>query len=195
MKETKPYEFIRLDWLDALRGWAVLGVLMVHSGQAAHLTSKGVTQQFSAAGQYGVQLFFLISSITISITYKSHIDKFGKSFRAQVSWLLKRFFRIAPLYYFAAIFYASEQWSIYFLSHHKYGAVPSVLNIVANILFIHTWVPSANNSVVPGGWSIGVEMCFYVLVPLIWLINPIKRRITWLVVSAIAFFGCYRCCQ
>jgi len=60
MTETNLPELNRLDWLDALRGWAVLGVVMVHSGQAAH--STGITQQISAAGQYGVQLFFLISA-------------------------------------------------------------------------------------------------------------------------------------
>ena len=48
-------------------------------------------------------------------------------------------------------------------------------------------MPSANNSVVPGGWSIGVEMCFYVLVPFIWLLRPVRDRIIWLAVSAILF--------
>ena len=52
---------------------------------------------------------FFISALTISITYEAHIAKFGKSFRAQFSWLLKRFFRIAPLYYIAACFYTFER--------------------------------------------------------------------------------------
>ena len=73
------------------------------------------------------------------------------------------------------------------LSHNKYGQAPKISNIVANILFIYTWIPSANNSVVPGGWSIGVEMCFYVLVPFIWLLRPVRDRIIWLAVSAILF--------
>ncbi len=158
---------------------------MVHSGQAAR--SAGIAQQISAAGQYGVQLFFFISALTISITYEAHIAKFGKSFRAQFSWFLKRFFRIAPLYYIAAIFYTFERYAIYLLSHNKYGQVPNISNIIANILFIHTWIPTANNSVVPGGWSIGVEMCFYILVPFIWLLSPVKDRIIWLAVSAIVF--------
>jgi peptidoglycan/LPS O-acetylase OafA/YrhL len=185
MTETNLPELNRLDWLDALRGWAVLGVVMVHSGQAAR--SAGIAQQISAAGQYGVQLFFFISALTISITYEAHIAKFGKSFRTQFSWFLKRFFRIAPLYYIAVIFYTFERYEIYLLSHNKYGQAQNISNIVANILFIHTWIPSANNSVVPGGWSIGVGMCFYVLVPFIWLLSPVRDRIIWLAASAILF--------
>ena len=59
MTDTNLPELNRLDWLDALRGWAVLGVVMVHSGQAAR--SAGIAQQISAAGKYGVQLFFLLA--------------------------------------------------------------------------------------------------------------------------------------
>ena len=57
----------RLDWLDALRGLAVLAVVLVHTGQSLHL-EPGVLQKISAAGQYGVQLFFIVSALTISIT-------------------------------------------------------------------------------------------------------------------------------
>jgi len=177
----------RLAWLDALRGWAVLGVVMVHSGQAAH--STGIIEKISAAGQYGVQLFFLVSALTISMTYNSHVLEFGTSVRSQIAWFTKRFFRIAPLYYFAALFYPIEQYGVFVLSHRRYGSIVHVTDIIANLLFIHTWVPSANNSVVPGGWSIGVEMFFYALVPFCWLLLPIRRRIKLLGVGAIAFLA------
>ncbi len=175
----------RIGWLDALRGWAVFGVVMVHSGQVAHAT--GITGQVSATGQYGVQLFFIVSALTISMTYNSHISQFGASAQSQLAWLTKRFFRIAPLYYFAALFYPLEQYSIYLLTGHRYGSAASTTDILANFLFLHTWIPSANNSVVPGGWSIGVEMFFYILVPFIWLLTPLRRRILVLSGSAIGF--------
>jgi len=174
----------RYDWLDALRGWAVFGVLLVHSGGAAH--SSGLTEQIASAGQYGVQLFFIISALTISSTYDSHIRRYGDGIRSQFAWLIKRFFRIAPLYYLAAIFYLIEQALIYALSHHRMGHaihISEVIpNFIANFLFLHTWIPSANNSVVPGGWSIGVEVFFYLTVPFIWMITPNhpRRRAMWL---------------
>jgi peptidoglycan/LPS O-acetylase OafA/YrhL len=175
----------RLDWLDAFRGWAVLGVIAVHSGGSAHVA--GLTGEITATGQYGVQLFFLVSALTISLTYESHIRRFGQSARSQFAWFIKRFFRIAPLYYLAACFYPLEQYAIYRLSHRRYGSITQIPDILANILFVHTWIPSAINSVVPGGWSIGVEMFFYTLVPFVWMIVSVKRRVALLGVSAVAF--------
>jgi peptidoglycan/LPS O-acetylase OafA/YrhL len=174
----------RLDWLDALRGWAVLGVVTVHAGQAVQCT--GITHKITAAGQYGVQLFFIVSALTISLTYESHLREFGKSFRSQFAWFIKRYFRIAPLYYLAAIYYPLEQYAIHAAGYHYYAITISPGNLAANFLFVHTWIPAANGSVVPGGWSIGVEMFFYLLVPLIWSVAPVKRRIILLAVGAIA---------
>jgi peptidoglycan/LPS O-acetylase OafA/YrhL len=174
----------RLDWLDALRGWAVLGVLCVHSGQAAH--STGLVARITKTGQYGVQLFFVVSALTISLTYESHIGQFGRGLRSQFAWFLKRFFRIAPLYYFAALFYPVEHYTIYMATHHRFGAPTASGDVIANLLFLHTWVPSANNSVVPGGWSIGVEMFFYTLVPFVWMIKPIRTRMLLIGIAGVA---------
>ena len=157
----------RLDWLDALRGWAVLGVVLVHTEQITHI-SPGAAYFFCTAGQYGVQLFFFVSALTIGITFTAHSEKYGLGFRASIAWLTKRYFRIAPLYYVAIIFYAVERYVIHRITHGRSGHVPNIPDILANIFFVHSWIPSAINSVVPGGWSIGVEMTFYVLVPFIW---------------------------
>ncbi len=53
---------------------------------------------------------------------------------------------------------------------------PAGLDFGLNALFLHGWVPSAFNSVVPGGWSIGVEMTFYLIFPaLFFKINSLSR--------------------
>jgi peptidoglycan/LPS O-acetylase OafA/YrhL len=56
MTDTNLTELNRLDWLDALRGWAVLGVVMVHSGQAAR--SAGIAQQISGLVNTEYSYFF-----------------------------------------------------------------------------------------------------------------------------------------
>jgi len=176
----------RLDWLDALRGWAILGVVLVHSGQVARLT--GLLGHITFSGQYGVQLFFIVSTLTIGLTYDSHIRKFGSGLRADISWLAKRYFRIAPFYYLALIFYAIEQYVIYRAQNGSYGVTfhsghtTSVFSIIANVLFINTWFPAAQG-VVPGGFSISAEMMFYLLVPLIWLAPKSSKRITILALA------------
>ena len=127
----------RVVWLDALRGWAIVAVISVHSGQAAKLNT-GIFYLVAAAGQYGVQLFFVVSAITISFTYEAHIRKFGNSRRAALSWFVRRVFRIAPLYYFAIAFYAIERTKSYSLPHDI-----QMQDIFANIAFVHAWIPSA----------------------------------------------------
>jgi peptidoglycan/LPS O-acetylase OafA/YrhL len=166
----------RLDWLDALRGWAAFAVVLVHTEIAIDVW-PGLWRQLTWSCEYGVQLFFIVSAITISITYESHIRKYGDGLRASLSWLVKRIFRIAPLYYVAILFYAFETDALYRATDHHLGSPPnSLLDILANVAFVHTWVPSANNSVVPGGWSIGVEMFFYLLVPFIWRVRDERAR-------------------
>src|SRR5689334_2851146 len=90
----------RLDYLDALRGIAVLLVLMVHAGELnTGATLTPVLTNFIESGKYGVQLFFLISAFTIFYT----LHKGDKSSR---NFLIRRFFRIAPLYYIAVCYYS-----------------------------------------------------------------------------------------
>jgi len=179
----------RLEWLDALRGWAILGVVLVHSGQVARLTT-GLLFHITVAGQYGVQLFFIVSSLTIGLTYDSHTRKFGRGLRADISWLTKRYFRIAPFYYLALVFYVIEQYVIYRAQRGSYGVTfhaghtTSAFSIIANVLFINTWFPAAQG-VVPGGFSISGEMMFYLLVPLIWLASRNSKRITILALAVL----------
>lgn len=52
-----------LTYLDALRGLAVLGVILVHCTLITNQTGKFLVLGF--AGQRGVQLFYVISAFTI----------------------------------------------------------------------------------------------------------------------------------
>jgi peptidoglycan/LPS O-acetylase OafA/YrhL len=159
----------RILWLDSLRALAVLAVVLVHCGQIAR--SSGFLGHVTSAGQYGVQLFFVISAVTISLTYQKHVQKYGSSLQSMFAWFVRRIFRIAPLYYIAAIVYSVE----HLILNHRFGSSlylkPQWGDFAANLLFVHTWVPSANNSIVPGGWSIGVEVMFYALFPMCMLWN------------------------
>ena len=43
----------------------------------------------------------------------------------------------------------------------------SFLNVLSNIFFFHGFYEPGNNTIVPGGWSIGTEMAFYVIFPIL----------------------------
>lgn len=173
----------RIQWLDALRGWAILGVVMVHSGQNVAALA-GTWKAIAEAGQYGVQLFYVVSALTIGLTYERQLERSGDPVTASTAWLIRRYFRIAPLYYYGIALYLVVFTGMRAMGSHVETNSP--WDIVANILFIHSWVPSAQNTVVPGGWSIAVEMCFYLVAPLIFLTIRSARAsvIAFLVVTA-----------
>ncbi|RYG39732.1 MAG: hypothetical protein EOO01_28930 [Chitinophagaceae bacterium] len=137
---------VRLDYVDALRGLAALMVLVCHSLQVdpSLEVPSSLANKFEAC-KYGVQLFFVISGFTIF--YSLH-----NSDSNTTNFFIRRFFRIAPLYFVAVIFYG---W-LYDISF---------TGIFLNLFFLHGFSPEYINRVVPGGWSIGVEMVFYCMVP------------------------------
>lgn len=158
----------RYDYIDSLRGIAVLCVIMVHTGQYGSFNVPNLVSKLAAEGARGVQLFYLASSFTLFLSMKNRITKEINPIR---NFFIRRFFRIAPMYYIAIIVYLI-----------MYGFGPrywlgdaqniSVFNILSNIIFLHGFNPYWINSLVPGGWSIAVEMTFYCVLP--FLFSKIK---------------------
>lgn len=170
----------RLDWLDGVRAYAIGAVVIVHSSHAVPALN-GVFLEIGQFGQYGVQLFFCISAATVMLTYEASRSSGAPKWH----WLVRRFLRIAPLYYAAIVFY--YLWSVLKARMGVSQYVPSLLDIIANITFVHGFVPSANNSVVPGGWSIGVEMVFYAMVPIMYSCDGARRLINITALSVFLF--------
>lgn len=154
--ETTPkYAFV-----DALRGIAVLLVILTHTAQSVPGLPSAL-DSLAKYGQTGVQLFFVASAYTLCL---SHARR-GHEPRPVASFYLRRLFRIAPLYLVGI--------ATYFALHlarqpgHPVLEPYSPANVMANVFLVHGFVPAANNNIVPGGWSIGTEMAFYALFPLL----------------------------
>lgn len=156
--EPKKYEYI-----DSLRGIAVLMVIVVH---VANFFKVSTTEYFPNLlfhilynGRIGVQLFFILSSFTLMFSFERRLgEKNGIS-----NFYIRRFFRIAPMYYLAIvvitayyIYLDAQNWDI--LTTPWY---------VSNFLFLNTITPYWIKTIVPGGWSISVEFLFYLVFPLI----------------------------
>src|SRR4051812_15175344 len=90
----------RFGYIDELRGIAVLLVVLVHVGY--YTDENLIIAQISRYGRYGVQLFFLLSAFTLCHSMARLPALTGREYGA---FFIRRFFRIAPLYYAAAIFY------------------------------------------------------------------------------------------
>jgi peptidoglycan/LPS O-acetylase OafA/YrhL len=170
----------KLDFIDALRGLAVLGVIMVHANQfgSSHLApwlGKIVNE-----GARGVQLFFLASAFTLFLSYKNRLNR--EQFPVR-NFFLRRFFRIAPLYYLGIVYYLYQDGLGARLWLGDQTWVTS-WNIVSNLTFLHGFYPYWMNSVVPGGWSIAVEMVFYLLLPFVFSkLKSIHQAFTFLLWS------------
>ena len=156
---------VKLHHLDAVRGVAILGVVLVHAAQAHGLTGTPF-DLLARYGQMGVQLFFVASAYTLCLSAERRA---GES-RALLKYGLRRLFRIAPLYYLAIGLYYLQARGGYFADnpHVPTAADYTPLNVLANVLLLHGSYPPANNVIVPGGWSIGTEVAFYAAFPLLW---------------------------
>ena len=146
---------MQLSHINSLRGIAILMVILVHTSQLFSFSSDLETSIFNY-GKMGVQLFFIASAYTLCLSnsYRNKEDKHILKF------YIRRYFRIFPIYYLGIVGY-------YLLNLFTSGNIENYTfkNVISNFIFIHGLVPSANNTIVPGGWSIGTEMLFYLIFP------------------------------
>jgi peptidoglycan/LPS O-acetylase OafA/YrhL len=173
--KTKKYPYI-----DALRGYAVLFVITCHTGGMFGNMPYPV-KKLTNVGWHGVQLFFLISCVTLMMSWRS--DE-RKGIVSAPSFWVRRFFRISPMYYLAALFYF-------------YAEPPAsgfdLGQMFASLGFINAWhptlIPTVPNRwmVVPGGWSVGVEFTFYFFFPLMALLIRDIRKATIFFLATIVF--------
>jgi peptidoglycan/LPS O-acetylase OafA/YrhL len=159
----RPKEPVKYPWIDVLRGIAILGVIAIHASEYVQGLWPPVAFLL-AFGEMGVQLFFVVSAITLCLSTAKRAEP-----HPWLSFYIRRYFRIAPLYYLGIAFYAL--FSIPFNHLHGQGlhvdAAYNLPNIAANVFLAHGFYAPANNSVVPGGWSIGTEIGFYAIFPIL----------------------------
>lgn len=163
----------RMGYIDVMRAMAILVVVAVHSSQCFGAFGIAAIDHAFGYGMYGVQLFFIASAFTLFLSYDRRKDEHYPVF----NFYLRRFFRIVPLYYLGMVYY----W----FQNESYGG--SIWEIVANVLFINEMNPYWVNPIVPGGWSVAVEMTFYCFVP--WLFAKIDRLQKGVTALIIAVFG------
>jgi exopolysaccharide production protein ExoZ len=153
--ESREGNLSRLGSLDMLRGIAILLVILLHT--AISFPSRfGHARPLTVIENQGVQLFFLVSAYTMGVMWHARHAETHRS----IKFYIRRLCRIAPLYWVAIVAYGLLR-----------GFRP-VDDTILNVLLLHSVSPTAINSVVPGGWSIGVEIFFYWFFPLFARLNP-----------------------
>lgn len=149
---------------DFLRGIAILAVIQIHVIDAFPSLQQWV-RPIACYGRFGVQLFFYVSALSLCHVWEKR--RFEKNLVK--NFLIRRFFRIAPLFYLSLpilplYFYFSGQSTYHWAPHGIH-----LRHILTTAFFVNGFWPDSINTVVPGGWSIAVEMTFYLIFPFLML--------------------------
>lgn len=176
-----PVEPERLDFIDGLRGMAILGVMMVHTSEIALRPLSGWMLKIALEATHGVQLFYLASAFTLLFSY--HTRKSDHCFRIS-GFYIRRFFRIAPLFYLAMIVYLLVDGF-----EPRYYAPNGIKwwHILTTATFTNGWFPTAITSIITGGWSVAIEMNFYLFLPLCFKYVTTLNRALWFTLIALMF--------
>ncbi len=163
----------RLMSLDVLRGVAILSVVVFHTYVVNLNPSQSWVMRFIGQGAEGVGLFFILSALTLGLSwdYRQTKDR-----HPRLAFWSRRVWRIAPLFYLVLLVTPLlTHGNPKFASPHM-TTVFTWGSFLAHITFIFGWIPSYQNSWIGVGWSIGAEMSFYLLFP--WLVERVLPRLT-----------------
>lgn len=172
----------QLAFLDGLRGLASIWVLI---GHAMFLT--GWKFGIFAQPDLAVDLFIIISGFLM--VYHYQLREAREPWTDPGTWKVfwaRRFFRIAPLYYLClavAIWFGPELWQARLDSAtvmpngvaetQRYAdryLDQSLTNILMHVSFLFGMTSTHNFRTALPDWSIGLEMQFYLFLPLIMLV-------------------------
>lgn len=164
----------RLPGIHGLRGAAALAVVLFHVAYVPTPTPDlpPVVDLLVPSFGLGVPLFFILSAFSLYLSTETR-----GLYRGWVGdYLIRRFFRIAPLFYFMVALTVAVQIHA--------GMFVSPLLILQNLLFAYNFSSITAPSLVSAGWTLGVEMPFYLVFPVIILMVRSTRM---------AFLFCLAC--
>lgn len=176
---VNPASENRLDFVDSLRGFASLYVVLFHMVRVPSfkLTVPDWAYKIVHNGGTGVTLFFVISAFTLCYTLhgKKNDDNYISKF------YIRRFFRIAPLYY---------TWLVIMIT---WNGLRDKLGLLLYAGFLYNFFPYRQEGIVWASWTLGVEMVFYFLFPFVfYYIKSLSGAIFFLVLSFILMYMHYK---
>ena len=167
--------------LESLRAVAALMIVVFHLVEMMKLPPPPGISFISSHFGLGVPLFFTLSGFVLAYGYSERVGN-----RREILYFYsRRFFRIAPLFYLMLLL-----WCIVNAWIFKNDFSPQV--ILLNVFFLFGLIPGLHEGIVWASWSIGVEMLFYLIFPIVILIGAKigSATIAWLlslIVSAHIF--------
>jgi peptidoglycan/LPS O-acetylase OafA/YrhL len=167
--------------IDGLRFFAIAFVIFGHSIERAdrffasyqNSAAAGELDRYLQLAPFGVHLFFAISGFILATqAIKSNRNPLGAPFLK--AYFGRRILRIEPPYFLLLI----ATWALISVTGyvpegtHRFDVEPHSLNVslIGSLFYIHDLVWGTFPRLFPPGWSLEVEVQFYLLAPLLfWL--------------------------
>jgi peptidoglycan/LPS O-acetylase OafA/YrhL len=123
-------------------------------------------------GGHGVGLFFIISGFILSLPFARWRLNKGRKISLK-NYYLRRLTRLEPPYIIAlVIFSIANVWVL-----HKYSFENLLPHFFVSAGYLHTIVYHSFSPILPIAWSLEIEVQFYFLAPLFFLIFAIPSRV------------------
>lgn len=151
----------RIDNIQILRGVAALTVVISHScGDVLDIFGRGSATP-PAPGQFGVEIFFVISGFIIWHIASKQFGRDGARFH--FAW--NRAWRVIPLYWLTTLAYIGIG---HFMPDSINRDASSLPHALASFVFFPVQGPSGSMSPIYSlGWSLNYEMFFYAIMALL----------------------------
>ncbi len=157
----------RLNVLTATRGIAAMLIVIFHFGLEVFPFSEA--QRFFSKGNMAVSYFFTLSGFIMCYTYYNHPISFK-------TFITKRLARIVPVYWLAillSLFTIADRTNLF-----------TALGL--NVLFLQSYIPGYALTINSPGWSLSVEVFFYLLFP--FLLKVYKLYPKRFLIASILFY-------
>lgn len=162
---------MRLDQLTFTRFLAAISIVAFHYGGKSFVFNNDYVSFMVNNADLCVSYFFILSGFVMMIAYGN------KSAISAKDYFRNRFARIYPLYFLALLMMLFLQIRINNLD------VPAFF---LNLFMIQSWVPDKVLTGNPPGWSLSVELIFYLIFPFVlnWLFTKFSfKRISVYIIS------------
>ena len=168
--------------IQVMRGIAALAVTFFHVAgtQRKEGFDTWIFSPFRNWGSWGVDLFFIISGYVMAVSL-------GQNLQTSTQFLLKRFIRIYPLYFFLTVLFCL----ISIVTPKLFSSFSLEFNWLMASLTMTSGFLGFGEPILGQGWTLEFEALFYILIAVVIFFRQSKRLelLTSLLLLGFCLFG------